>query len=158
MGDHPQERCVLVVDDHAPLRTICRISLEQAGFRVTEAVDGDEALVSIAVERPDVILLDVMMPRVSGWQVAATLLEDRMTDDIPIIFITARSGQADRLRAFGLGAQGYLVKPIDAAVLPGLITAVLDEIERGERDAALADTIVDLRAERVIGAEHRLHT
>jgi DNA-binding response OmpR family regulator len=145
-------RLVLVVDDHAPLRTVCRLSLEAAGFRVAEAADGDEALESIAAERPDVILLDVMLPRVSGWHVAATLLEQRIGDNIPIIFITARTGQPDRVRAFELGARDYLTKPFDPSILPDVIATVVDEIERGERAPEFAETLGALRAERVLAS------
>ena len=144
-------RLVLVVEDHAPFRTLCRVTLEAAGFRVAEAVDGDEALRAIEADRPDVILLDIMMPRVSGWQVAGTLLEDPTRDDIPIIFLTARSAQTDRARAFELGAREYLTKPFDPSVLPEVIANVLDEIDRGERDGQFAETVEALRAERVLG-------
>jgi DNA-binding response OmpR family regulator len=142
------QRTVLVVDDHAPLRTLCRLNLEPAGFRVVEAADGDEALAAVAADRPDVILLDIMMPRLSGWKVAAALLANQQTDQIPIIFITARTGLSDRIRAFELGAQDYLTKPFDPAVLPATITKVLDEIDRGEREADLAETLAALKAEQ----------
>jgi DNA-binding response OmpR family regulator len=147
------QRTVLVVDDHAPLRTLCRLSLEPAGFRVVEAADGDEALTAIAAEHPDVILLDIMMPRLSGWKVASILLADETTNQIPIIFITARAGLSDRIRAFELGAHEYLTKPFDPAVLPGTITRVLDQIERGERDADLAETLAALKSEQESAAK-----
>ena len=155
MSPSPTQRTVLVVDDHAPLRTLCRLSLEPAGFRVLEAADGDEALAVVAADRPDAILLDIMMPRLSGWKVAAALLADEATDQIPIIFITARAGLSDRIRAFELGAQAYLTKPFDPAVLPVTITKVLDQIERGERDADLAETLAALRAEQESAAKLR---
>ena len=151
--DRGDSRLVLLVEDHAPFRTLCRVSLEAAGFRIAEAVDGEDALRSIRVERPDLILLDVMMPRVSGWQVAGTLLEDRTRDDIPIIFLTARTSQSDRARAFDLGARDYISKPFDPGVLPEVIADVLDEVERGQRDAKFAETLETLRAERVLGRE-----
>ena len=143
-------RTVLVVDDHAPLRTLCRVSLENAGFRVVEAADGDEALATIALDRPDLILLDIMMPRVSGWDVASMLLADRSTDEIPIVFMTALGGYPDRIRAFELGARDYLVKPFDPGTLPETITHVLDQIDRGERDSALAEALAALRAEQAM--------
>jgi DNA-binding response OmpR family regulator len=142
------QRTVLVVDDHAPLRTLCRLNLEPAGFRILEAADGDEALAVVAADRPDVILLDIMMPRLSGWKVASALLADESTDEIPIIFITARAGLSDRIRAFELGAHAYLTKPFDPAVLPATITKVLDQIEAGEREADLAETLAALKAEQ----------
>jgi two-component system sensor histidine kinase ChiS len=89
-----------------------------------------------------------MMPRLSGWKVAAALLADESTDQIPIIFITARTGLSDRIRAFELGAHGYLTKPFDPAVLAATIAKVLDQIERGEREADLAETLAALKAEQ----------
>src|SRR5438093_10334859 len=112
-ADSRRPRSVLVVDDDEPLRTMCRVSLEEAGFRVMEASDGDEALACVKLDRPDAILLDIMMPRVSGWSVAAELLSDGAADRVPIIFISARTGHADRVRAFELGAQEYVTKPFD---------------------------------------------
>jgi DNA-binding response OmpR family regulator len=146
-------RTVLVVDDHAPLRAVCRVNLERGGFRVLEAGDGDEALVSIKADRPDLILLDIMMPRVSGWEVAAELLADRATDEIPIIFISARGSVGDRLRAFELGAHDYLTKPFDPTGLAATVDTVLDQIERGERNAALAETLEALKAEQALSRD-----
>lgn len=148
-ADAPHQRTVLVVDDHGPLRAVCRISLEDAGFRVLEARDGEEALASVRSEHPDAILLDVMMPGISGWEVTAELLADRATDQIPIIFISARSELSDRIRAFELGAHGYLAKPFDPVLLAETVASVLDQIERGDRDAALAETLATLRKEEL---------
>jgi DNA-binding response OmpR family regulator len=143
-------RTVLVVDDDEPVRAMCRVSLEEAGFRVLEASDGDEALACVKLDRPDAILLDIMMPRVSGWVVAADLLSDESTDKIPIIFISARTGHADRVRALELGVEEYVTKPFDPGTLPGTITAVMDQIDAGERDAALAETLTSLKAEQAL--------
>jgi two-component system response regulator MprA len=142
-------KTVLVVDDDRPVRALCRAALEAAGLRVLEAADGDAALASVGAEHPDLILLDIMMPGISGWEVTSALLADRSADDIPIVFISARSELADRMRAFDLGAQGYLTKPFDPAVLARTVKDVLDQIERGERDAALAETLAALRNEQV---------
>jgi DNA-binding response OmpR family regulator len=143
------QKTVLVVDDHRQVRTLVRASLESAGFSVLEAADGDEALASVRAARPDLILLDIMMPRVSGWEVIADLLADRSTDEIPIVFISARTEVADRLRAFELGAHGYVTKPFDPDVLAETVTTVLQEIEGGEREAALAETLAALRKEQL---------
>ncbi len=141
------KRTVLVVDDDAALRMLCRVHLEEAGFRVVEASDGDEALETIRADRPDVVLLDIMMPRVSGWQVASDLLNDRSTDAIPIIFISALTRNRERLRAFKVGAVGYLAKPFDPSTLGPTIKELLDQVERGDRDAVIAERIEKLRAE-----------
>ncbi len=153
MTSSPTQRSVLVVDDHAAMRTLCRVNLEAAGFRVFEVADGDEALAAVGANRPDLILLDIMMPRVSGWEVAGALIADRSTDRIPIIFITARSGVPDRIRALELGAQAYLTKPFDPAGLATTVTKVLDQIDRGERDADLAETLAALKAEQEAGSK-----
>jgi len=142
-------KTVLVVDDDRPMRALCRASLEEAGFRVLEAADGGEALESVRDERPDLILLDIMMPGISGWEVTSALLADRSTDQIPIIFISARRELADRVRAFGLGAQDYVTKPFDPTALAKTVAKTLAEIDRGERDAALAETLATLRKEQL---------
>ena len=142
-------KTVLVVDDDRPLRTLCRASLEDAGFRVVEAADGEQALASVHDEHPDLILLDIMMPGISGWEVTSTLLADRSTDQIPIIFMTARSELSDRVRAFGLGAQDYVTKPFDPRGLAETVARTLEEIDRGQRDAALAETLAALKKEQL---------
>jgi DNA-binding response OmpR family regulator len=142
-------KTVLVVDDDLPLRALCRASLEEAGFRVLEAADGEQALASVRDEQPDLILLDIMMPGISGWEVTSTLLADRSTDQIPIVFMSARTEVADRMRAFDLGAQDYVMKPFDPHALAKTVAKTLDEIDRGERDAALAETLAALRKEQI---------
>jgi DNA-binding response OmpR family regulator len=151
----PLQRSVLVVDDDAALRMLCRVELEEAGFRVIEAADGDKALETIRADRPDVVLLDIMMPRVSGWQVAADLLSDRSTDAIPIIFISALTRNRERLRAFKVGAVGYLAKPFDPSTLAPTINELLDQVDRGERDAVIAESIEKLQAELARGSGDR---
>ena len=142
-------KTVLVVDDDRPMRALCRVSLEEAGLRVLEAAGGEEALELVRDERPDLILLDIMMPGISGWEVTSALLADRSTDQIPIIFISARRELADRVRAFGLGAQDYVTKPFDPTALATTVAKTLAEIDRGERDAALAETLATLRKEQL---------
>jgi len=148
-ADSLSPKTVLVVDDDRPMRALCRASLEEAGFRVLEAAGGEEALESVRDEPPDLILLDIMMPGISGWEVTSALLADRSTDQIPIIFISARREVADRVRAFGLGAQDYVTKPFDPTALATTVAKTLAEIDRGERDAALAETLATLRKEQL---------
>ena len=92
---------VLVIDDEAPIRLLCRVNLEAEGMAVLEASDGPSGLVKAREELPDVVLLDVMMPGLDGWGVAEALLEDGETSSIPIIFLTARAEFRDRARARG---------------------------------------------------------
>ena len=135
-----KQRSVIVVDDHPAVRLLCRIGLEAAGIRVTEAADGAEAIERIRRDRPDLILLDIMMPRLSGWEVAAQLMNEPSTNEIPIIFISALTGLHERKRAADLGAFDYLSKPLDPAELAKTVTAALDRIERGDRESLLAET------------------
>ena len=124
---------VLLVDDEFSIRLICSINFAASGWRCTEAVDGVDALERVKAEHPDVILLDVMMPRADGWTVAERLAEDETTRDIPIVFLTARAERRDRERAHKLGAVGYLLKPLDPVELPGTVDEILRRLERGER-------------------------
>jgi DNA-binding response OmpR family regulator len=96
-----------------------------------------------------------MMPGVSGWEVAAALLADRATDYIPFIFITARAAISDRIRAFEAGAQDYLTKPFDPGQLAETINTVLEQIEHGEREANIAETLLALKAEQALALERR---
>jgi twitching motility two-component system response regulator PilH len=135
------ERNVLVVDDHMPMRLLCRTALEAAGIRVTEASDGVEALESIRRDPPDLILLDIMLPRLSGWEVAAELLREPSADRIPIVFISALTGTSERQQALDVGAFGYLTKPLDPAVLAKTVSGLLDRLERGDRESLLAEML-----------------
>ena len=125
---------VLLVDDERAIRTICRVNLEGDGMAVNEATDGAEALELVRRERPALVLLDVMMPGVDGWSVAAQLAGDAETRDIPIVFLSARAAPEDRRQAQRLGAVGYVVKPFDPLELSGVVRDVLGRVARGERE------------------------
>jgi CheY-like chemotaxis protein len=116
---------VLLVDDDPSLRLLCRFNLEASGMTVTEAEDGEAALRSLADELPDVVLLDVMMPRLDGWAVAERLRRDERTRAVPVVFITARAEDDARARGLALGAVGYLVKPFNPATLAEQIADLL---------------------------------
>jgi CheY-like chemotaxis protein len=124
---------VLLVDDEPAIRTICRVNLEGDGFAVLEAKDGAEALEEVRRQRPSLVLLDVMMPGVDGWDVAEALASDVGMRDIPVVFLSARAAPEDRLRAQELGAVGYVVKPFDPLELAGTVRDVLERVARGER-------------------------
>jgi DNA-binding response OmpR family regulator len=124
---------VLLVDDERSIRMVCRVNLEGDGLAVNEASDGGEALEEVRRERPSLVLLDVMMPSVDGWTVAEELAADDETRDIPVIFLSARAAEEDRLRAQELGAVGYVVKPFDPVELGGIVRGVLERVARGER-------------------------
>ncbi len=137
---------VLVIDDEAPIRLLCRVNLEAEGMRVLEAPDGPSGLEKAKEKRPDVILLDVMMPGLDGWRVAEELLDDERTRDIPIIFLTARAEFRDRARGLDIGGVDYVTKPFNPIELAPLVRDLLDRLERGERDELRREKISDLRA------------
>ena len=131
----PRRVRVLVVDDEASIRSLCRINLELAGLDVSEAQDGLEAIALVRNETFDVVLLDVMMPHVDGWEVAELLAGDDSTRNLPIVFLTARADPGDFQRGFDLGAVGYVRKPFDPVPLAGYLRRILDGLARGEREA-----------------------
>ncbi len=136
---------VLVIDDEAPIRLLCRVNLEAEGMSVLEAADGPSGLDTARAETPDVILLDVMMPGLDGWRVAEELLDDQRTEDIPIIFLTARAELRDRARGIDLGGVDYVTKPFNPVELAPLVRALLDRVGRGERDALRGEKLSELR-------------
>jgi DNA-binding response OmpR family regulator len=136
---------VLVIDDEAPIRLLCRVNLEAEKMDVLEASDGATGLERAREEQPDVILLDVMMPGVDGWQIAEQLLEDPRTSRIPIIFLTARAEFRDRARGLDIGGVDYVTKPFNPLELAPLVEDVLERVERGERDELRREKLNELR-------------
>ena len=136
---------VLVIDDEAPIRLLCRVNLEAEGMSVIEAGDGPGGLELARSEQPEVILLDVMMPGLDGWRVAERLLDDPVTRDIPIVFLTARADIRDRARGIDLGGLDYVTKPFNPVELASLVRAVVGAVERGEREQLRGDKVAELR-------------
>src|SRR6478752_83732 len=145
MGDNSKTR-VLVIDDEAPIRLLCRVNLEAEGMKVIEAADGPTGLDEARRERPDVVLLDVMMPGLDGWRVAEQLLEDERTNEIPIIFLTARAEFRDRARGLDIVGVDYVTKPFNPLELAPLVRELLARIERGERDELRGEKLAALRS------------
>jgi two-component system alkaline phosphatase synthesis response regulator PhoP len=137
---------VLVIDDEAPIRLLCRVNLEAEGMDVVEAADGPGGLEKARAETPDVILLDVMMPGLDGWRVAEQLLDDPLTNGIPIVFLTARAEFRDRAKGLDIGGVDYITKPFNPLELAPLVRDLLQRIERGERDELRREKLNDLRA------------
>jgi CheY-like chemotaxis protein len=104
---------VLVADDEENNRTLLRELLQAHGHEVTEAVDGEQALQEVTSSSPDVVILDVMMPKLNGFAVCRRLKEDPRTATVPILLITALADRQDRLTGIGAGANDFLTKPID---------------------------------------------
>ena len=136
---------VLVIDDEAPIRLLCRVNLEAEGMEVLEASDGPTGLEKARNDEPDVILLDVMMPGLDGWQVAEELLDGERTNSIPIVFLTARAEVRDRARGLDLGGIDYVTKPFNPVELAPLVRELIGRVQRGERDELRREKIQELR-------------
>ena len=122
-------RRVLVIDDEHAIRMLCRVNLSASGIEVLEAEDGETGLELARRERPDLVLLDVMMPGLDGWSVARELAANDDTRDIPVVFLTARAEPADLRRGEQLGGAGYVVKPFDPVGIGTLVESLLERRE-----------------------------
>jgi two-component system alkaline phosphatase synthesis response regulator PhoP len=137
---------VLVIDDEAPIRLLCRVNLEAEGMQVLEAADGPAGLQAARTEKPDVVLLDVMMPGLDGWRVAEELLDDPSTSSIPIVFLTARAELRDRARGLDLGGVDYITKPFNPVELAPMVDSLVGRVDAGERDELRREKLSELRA------------
>jgi DNA-binding response OmpR family regulator len=136
---------VLVIDDEAPIRLLCRVNLEAEKMDVVEAADGEQGLELARSENPDIVLLDVMMPGMDGWQVAERLFESQETSQIPLVFLTARAELRDRARGLELGGVDYITKPFNPVELASVVENLLERVRRGERDDLRREKIAELR-------------
>jgi DNA-binding response OmpR family regulator len=116
---------ILVVDDQPDIRLMCRVNLQLEGYEVLEAADGDAGLVMVRLERPDLILLDVMMPGLDGWQFMKEIKADDDLADIPIVLLTARVQREDEIRGWLSGAADYLPKPFNPSTLTEVVRRTL---------------------------------
>jgi DNA-binding response OmpR family regulator len=137
---------VLVIDDEAPIRLLCRVNLEAEGMQVLEAADGPTGLEKARAEKPDVVLLDVMMPGLDGWRVAEELLDDPGTSAIPIVFLTARAEVRDRARGIDLGGVDYITKPFNPVELAPVVNDLLGRVVAGEREQLRREKLSELRS------------
>jgi two-component system phosphate regulon response regulator PhoB len=142
---------VLIVEDEIDLITLLQYNLEKEGFRTINATDGQEALLLAQEQRPSLILLDWMLPVISGIEVCRQLRRNAETQSIPIIMLTARSDESDKVRGLNSGADDYLAKPFSPSELVARIRAVLRRANPGTNDELLqyGDVVVDLAAHRV---------
>jgi two-component system phosphate regulon response regulator PhoB len=150
---------VLIVEDEAPLVMLLRYNLEKEGFQVCEAADGEEALVQIAERKPDVVLLDWMLPLVSGIEVCRRIRRSPDTRALPVIILTARGEESDRVRGLDSGADDYIVKPFSPSELVARLRAVIRRAQPSAVDEVLhfADVTMDLAAHRVSRAGKAVH-
>ncbi len=142
---------VLVVEDEAALATMLRYNLEKQGFRVDEAGDGQEALVRISETRPDLVLLDWMLPLISGIEVCRQIRRRPGTRDLPVIMVTARTEDGDAVRGLDTGADDYITKPFNMDALLARMRALLRRSGGVPAKGMLEfhDIVMDLSAHRV---------
>jgi DNA-binding response OmpR family regulator len=124
-AEEPTRRLVLVADDDEDIRSLVRYRLVANGFEVVTAVNGEEALRLAAERSPDLAILDVMMPRLDGFEVTRRLRADEATRAIPVILLTSRAQEADVTQGFAAGADDYLRKPFSPQELGMRVQAVL---------------------------------
>jgi len=150
---------ILVVEDEAPLLMLLRYNLEKQGFRVDEAADGEDALARVAEGRPDLVLLDWMLPALSGIEVCRQLRRRPGTRDLPIIMVTARTEDQDAVRALDTGADDYIAKPFAMDSLMARIRALLRRSGAVATRGVLSwrDLVLDQDAHRVSRAGRALH-
>ena len=122
---------VLVVDDDPVILKLLEVNFEMEGFQVVRAADGAEGLERAREMRPDIVVLDVMMPRMTGYEVAKALREDGDTAHIPIIFVTARAQSSDVEKGMELGVEDYVTKPFDPLDLIDRVNALLARTQDG---------------------------
>ena len=122
---------VLVVDDDPVILKLLEVNFEMEGFQVVRAADGAEGLERAREVRPDIVVLDVMMPRMTGYEVAKALREDDGTAHIPIIFVTARAQSSDVEKGMELGVEDYVTKPFDPLDLIDRVNALLARTHDG---------------------------
>ncbi|MDT7951217.1 MAG: phosphate regulon transcriptional regulator PhoB [Acetobacteraceae bacterium] len=154
-----QKPTVLVVEDEASLVAMLRYNLEKQGFEVDEAVDGPEAIARIAEAPPDIVLLDWMLPVMSGIEVCRQIRRRPATRDLPVIMVTARSEDQDAVRGLNTGADDYITKPFSMDALLARMRALLRRagppVSRGQLE--FHDIVMDQSAHRVQRNGRGLH-
>jgi two-component system phosphate regulon response regulator PhoB len=150
---------VLVIEDEDALSTLLQYNLEKEGYRVAVAGDGEEAMLQVDEKVPDLILLDWMLPKVSGIEVCRRLRGRAETRNVPIIMLTARGEESDRVRGLDTGADDYLTKPFSMTELIARMRAVLRRIRPGLADDTVThgDIVIDRVSHRVRRAGDEVH-
>ncbi len=159
----PVNEIVAIVDDEADLRELLRTSLTREGFRVREHARGAAFLASLAGEPPDVVVLDVMLPDIDGMEVCRRLRREPMGATLPVIMLTARAAEGDRVLGLELGADDYVTKPFSPKELAARVRAVLRRGRYGASSAAtaggplaVAGIVIDRDAHMVTSADRRI--
>ena len=124
-------RKILVVDDERHIVRLVQVNLEKVGYQVVTAYDGVEALEQMTKEKPDMVILDVMMPRMDGFEVLKKLQADASTRDIPVIMLTAKAQDADIFRGWSSGVSSYLTKPFNPRELLTFVERIFQSLDSG---------------------------
>jgi two-component system phosphate regulon response regulator PhoB len=150
---------VLVVEDEDSLATLLQYNLQKEGYDVALAGDGEEALLLVDERLPDLIVLDWMLPKISGIEVCRRLRQRNETRNVPIIMLTARGEETDRVRGLDTGADDYVVKPFSMTELSARIRAVLRRLRPGlaEDRVRRGDILIDRVAHRVKRSGQEIH-
>jgi two-component system, OmpR family, phosphate regulon response regulator PhoB len=150
---------ILAVEDEDALATLLHYNLEKEGYAVGLAGDGEEALVMVDEKLPDLVVLDWMLPKVSGIEVCRRLRARQETRNVPIILLTARGEESDRIRGLDTGADDYVTKPFSMTELSARIRAVLRRIRPGLADDRIrnGDIVIDRVAHRVRRGDREVH-
>ena len=131
-----QRKKILVVDDERHIVRLVQVNLERAGYQVVSAFDGKEALKKVESEKPQLLVLDVMMPHMDGFEVLKRLRANAATKDIPVIMLTAKAQDADVFRGWASGVDCYLTKPFNPMELLTFVKRIFesyDEMDRGDK-------------------------
>lgn len=150
---------ILIVEDEPPLVEVIRYNLEKEGFRASVAVDGEEAMMLVDEDKPDLVILDWMLPRLSGIEVCRQLRKKGEGRNLPIIMLTARSEEGDRVQGLDSGADDFMAKPFSPKELIARVRAILrrSRPSLSEERLTYADIVMDLATHRVTREERPIH-
>jgi two-component system phosphate regulon response regulator PhoB len=150
---------VMIVEDEKALADLLQYNLQKEGYRVTLASDGEEALIMAEEDRPDLFVLDWMLPKAPGIEVCRRLRARQDTRNTPIVMLTARSDESERIRGLDTGADDYIVKPFAMAELLARLRAVMRRIRPGlaEDKVTVGDITIDRASHRVRRAGREIH-
>ncbi len=135
-----ENKKILIVDDDENICELLRLYLQKDGFNTVVANNGEKAITLVQIEKPDLVLLDIMMPVLDGWQVCR---EIRKSSDVPIIMLTAKSETFDKVLGLELGADDYVTKPFDSKEVVARIKAVLRRTNENEKNAKAKEVRFD---------------
>ena len=152
------KRQILIVEDEKPIRDMVYFALNNDGFEIIEAVDGREATEVLAQNKPDLILMDWMLPDVSGLELVRRIKRDEVTSEIPVIMLTAKTEERDKVEGLNSGADDYITKPFSVKELSARIRAVLrrSETQSDDNKLTFGELVLDLNAHHVLVGETQI--